>query len=135
MNKKIPAYLLDIKTNLQILGFVGIFSILFIIIYTPFEYSSWFKSNNNNHGLQFIYSVITIIGALLITTCTRIVLNFTSKKSGITHIEYVFWNIGEIILVSLSYTAFSKFILHDAPSCSYLCSCSSLILYHTYILL
>ena len=113
MNKKIPAYLLDIKTNLQILGFVGIFSILFIIIYTPFEYSSWFKSNNNNHGLQFIYSVITIIGALLRTTCTRILLNFTSKKSGITHIEYVFWNIGEIILVSLSYTAFSKFILHD----------------------
>ncbi len=113
MNKKLPLYLLEIKTNLQILAFIGIFSILFIIIYTPFTYSSWFISNDNNHGIQFIYSVITIIGGLLITTATRILLNFISKKNEITYLQYVFWNIGEIFLVALSYTAFTKFILND----------------------
>ncbi|MBO4232148.1 MAG: hypothetical protein J5862_02785, partial [Bacteroidales bacterium] len=99
MNKKLPSYLLEIKTNLQILAFIGIFSILFIIIYTPFTYSPWFKSNNANHGIQFIYSVITIIGGLLITTFTRVLLHFISKKNEITYLQYVFWNISEIFLV------------------------------------
>ena len=114
MNKKLPSYLLEIKTNLQILAFIGIFSILFIIIYTPFTYSPWFKSNDANHGIQFIYSVITIIGGLLITTFTRIILHFISRKNEITYLQYVFWNISEIFLVALTYTAFTKFILHDS---------------------
>lgn len=114
MNKLVPDYLLDFKTNLKILTFVGFFAILFIVIYTPFEYSVWFKSNAHSHGLQFAYSLIVIAGTDSILLAARFLLHLVSKKFSINYVQYAFWLIGEILLVTIAYSLFNKLILQDS---------------------
>ena len=109
MNKKIPAYLLDIKTNLQIMAFVGGFSILFIIIFTPF---TWFPTNQN----KYILSLATIIGGLLFITASRVLLHFVSRKTEITYTSYSLWNIVEILFIAFLYSILNKYALHDNRS-------------------
>lgn len=111
MNRKIPEYLVMKATNTKLLVFVTLFSLVFINVYTPFEYSTWFHTSSST--LQFVYSTITIIGAVIILMLSRILLYYVNKRNAITHLQYYFWLIGEIILIAIAYTAFNAFILHD----------------------
>lgn len=116
MNKLIPSYLLDFKTNLKLLAFVGLFSVLFIVIYTPFEHSVWFRSNAHNYGLQFTYSIIVLAGGLSILLAARGLLHLVSRRFSISYVQYAFWIIGEILLVTIAYSVFNKFVLQDSRS-------------------
>jgi len=47
MLKRIPEYLAKKSTNINLLVFVFIFSMVFVNVYTPFEYSTWFNSSSD----------------------------------------------------------------------------------------
>jgi len=115
MNKKIPHYLVEKKTNFKILLFVTFFSLVFINVFPnvfpTFQSSSWYQ--NGTPGQRFIFSTISIFGAVGILILSRVLMYFINKKESITILQYCFWLIGEIVLIAIAYTIFNNFIIHD----------------------
>lgn len=111
MNKTIPDYIMNRSNIIKMLIFITFFSLLFINIYTPFEYAEWFNTNNRTE--QFIYSGIAIIGGVIILILSRFLMHFVHKKAKLTVLQYSGWLIAEMILIAFAYTFFNKYILKD----------------------
>lgn len=115
MNLKIPKYLLQLKTNLQISVFVAIFALLFICVYNPIELSQWMPAADSS-GIRFGYSAIIILGGITVIALSRILLCKVASKREISLIEYGTWLLGEIVIIALAYMMLTKFGLHDTRS-------------------
>ncbi|MBO4581768.1 MAG: response regulator transcription factor [Bacteroidales bacterium] len=112
MNRKIPDYLTSKAVNCKLLIFVTVFSIVFVNIYTPFEYSTWFNTNSSTWRL--IYTIIAIIGGVVLLTASRIIMYYTHQKNAISILQYCIWIIAEILLIATVYTLFNCFVLNDS---------------------
>lgn len=99
------------KNVIKMLIFITFFSLLFINVYTPFKYAEWFHTNNKSE--RFLYSVIAILGGVVILIVSRFIMHFVHKKSRLTVLQYVAWLTGEMILIAFAYTFFNKFLLKD----------------------
>ncbi|MCQ2271961.1 MAG: LytTR family transcriptional regulator [Bacteroidales bacterium] len=114
MNHKIPDYLTKFSTNIMLLVFVLVFSILFIYVYTPFDVSTW---NQVHTPLEnFIYASIVISGSFSIMVLSRLILWAVCKRDKLTLLQYMFWMAAEIILIVLLYSAIARFALYDTRS-------------------
>ncbi len=111
MTRKIPEYLARKSTNVYLLVFVLFFSLIFVNVYTPFEFSTWFNAKNDS--LNFLYSTYYILGGIAIMSISRIVMHFVNKKELLSILAYVFWLVGEILVIVMLYTFVSKVILDD----------------------
>ena len=111
MLKKIPEYLAKKGTNLNLLVFVFIFSMVFVNVYTPFEFSTWFRTNSDS--LNFLYSTCTILGGMVILIVSRIVMYYVNKRELISMLSYVLWLAAELLMIVMLYTLVNKLLLHD----------------------
>lgn len=111
MLKKIPEYLAKKNTNINLLVFVFIFSMVFVNIYTPFEFSTWFNSSSDT--LNFLYSTCTILGGMVVLIVSRIVMYYVNKRELISMLSYVLWLAAEILTIVMLYTLVTKVLLHD----------------------
>ena len=111
MLKRIPEYLAKKGTNLNLLVFVFIFSMVFVNVYTPFEFSTWFSTNSDS--LNFLYSTCTILGGMVILIVSRIVMYYVNKRELISMLSYVLWLAAEILMIVMLYTLVNKLLLHD----------------------
>ena len=111
MLKKIPEYLAKKSTNLNLLVFVFIFSMVFVNVYTPFEYSTWFNSSSDT--LNFLYSSCTILGGMVVLIVSRIIMYYVNKRELISMLSYVLWLAAEILIIVMLYTLVNKLLLHD----------------------
>jgi len=109
--KRIPEYLAKKGTNLNLLVFVFIFSMVFVNIYTPFEFSTWFNSSSDT--LNFLYSSCTILGGMVVLIVSRIIMYFVNKRELISMLSYVLWLAAEILVIVMLYTLVNKLLLHD----------------------
>ncbi len=109
--KRIPEYLAKKGTNLNLLVFVFIFSMVFVNIYTPFEFSTWFNSKSDT--LNFLYSTCTILGGMVVLIISRIVMYYVNKRELISMLSYVLWLAAEILIIVMLYTLVNKILLHD----------------------
>ncbi len=82
MSKKIPEYLISKAVNCKLLIFVTLFSIVFVNVYTPFEYSTWF--NTSSSTLRIIYAVAATIAGVSILAVSRIIMHYVYKKNTLT---------------------------------------------------
>ena len=111
MLKRIPEYLAKKNTNLNLLVFVFIFSMVFVNVYTPFEFSTWFHTNSDS--LNFLYSTCTILGGMVILIVSRIIMYYVNKRELISILSYVLWLAAEILIIVMLYTMINKLALHD----------------------
>ncbi|MBR0304609.1 MAG: LytTR family transcriptional regulator [Bacteroidales bacterium] len=111
MMKKIPEYLAKKGTNLNLLVFVFIFSMVFVNVYTPFEFSTWFNSSSDT--LNFLYSSCTILGGMVVLIVSRVVMYYANKRELISMLSYVLWLAAEILVIVMLYTLVNKLLLHD----------------------
>ena len=109
--KKIPEYLAKKGTNLNLLVFVFIFSMVFVNVYTPFEFSTWFNSSSDT--LNFLYSSCTILGGMVVLIVSRVVMYYANKRELISMLSYVLWLAAEILVIVMLYTLVNKLLLHD----------------------
>ena len=116
MLKRIPEYLAKKNTNINLLVFVFIFSMVFVNIYTPFEFSTWFHTNSDS--LNFLYSTCTILGGMGVLIISRIIMYFVNKKELISMLSYVLWLAAEILIIVMLYTCINKLLLHDVRDAS-----------------
>ncbi|MCR4736978.1 MAG: LytTR family transcriptional regulator DNA-binding domain-containing protein [Bacteroidales bacterium] len=111
MMKKIPEFLAKKSTNVNLLVFVFIFSMVFVNVYTPFQYSTWFKSNSDS--LNFLYSTSTLLGGMVVLIISRIIMYYVNKKELLSLLSYVLWLAAEILVIVMLYTLINKIVLHD----------------------
>ena len=111
MLKRIPEYLAKKSTNINLLVFVFIFSMVFVNVYTPFEYSTWFNSSSDT--LNFLYSSCTILGGMVVLIVSRIIMYYVNKRELISMLSYVLWLAAEILIIVMLYTLVNKLLLHD----------------------
>jgi DNA-binding LytR/AlgR family response regulator len=108
--KPIPSYLIEKGNIVRLVIFTSLFALVFINIYSPFGADKWF----NLTRLEFLtYSSLVILTGVLVVVASRIVMYHTGKKYIIKIWHYLAWIFAEIMLMSLFYALFEKFVLKD----------------------
>lgn len=113
MYSSIPKYLTELKTNIKILAFVLLFSLLFISIYNPLEVSEWLKTAGST-GRKFAFSSIVILGGITVIFISRLILIPVHKRHPLNITQYCFWLAGEVVIIALAYGLLVKCGMGDA---------------------
>lgn len=103
MNKHIPDYLIDRNNIISYLIFVAFFSILFVNVFTPFQ-GAWYNETSASRADLFLFSVLIVLGGVVVMTLSRILMYYIHKKYTITVIQFITWLVLEVILIATIYT-------------------------------
>jgi len=110
MYKPIPAYLTAKNNIVQLILFTAVFALFFINVYEPFGVNVWFSITR--WQLLFYSSLITLTGVLIVVL-SRIIMYYRSRHKCLNYWQYLLWVLAEVIFMSLFYSFYIKFILHD----------------------
>jgi hypothetical protein len=109
--KPIPSYLNEKQNIVRLVLFTSLFALVFINIYSPFGVDRWF---NLTRFEFFTYSSLTILTGVLVVVLSRVLMYQINKKYTILIWQYLLWIFAEVLLMSLSYALFEKFLLRDS---------------------
>ena len=111
-SKKLPHYLIE-KNNLVVQVAISVlFAIAFLAVYVPLSDSTtaWFSLEEEN---QFIYSAFFVILSTIFLVLSRIMMYYMSKRLiRFTYPKFIFWTLGEIVLIGLFHAYISLNIMH-----------------------
>ena len=100
-----PKYLLQRRFLLESVAFVVAFSILFLLTYHPFSSTTWLGLKPDVI-LQSVLFYLSAIGVLLLS---KMGLMIHQIRHTITVRKYLFWVLGEFILIALIYLLHTRF--------------------------
>lgn len=108
--KPIAPYLNEKRNIIRLIIFTSLFALVFINIYSPFGADRWF----NLTKFEFLsYSSLVILTGVLVVVISRIIMYYYGRKHVINYYQYFAWIFAEIMMMSLFYTLFEKFVLKD----------------------
>lgn len=108
MKNEVPKFLLKLDFMIKSVAFIAAFSILFMIIYTPFSVTAWFDVTDVRHLALTVGFYIVAISVLIIS---KICMRWAQNRICITPTVYVLWLLGEAIVISSIYTAFTQLLI------------------------
>lgn len=103
-NYEIPKYLLDRRYLLGSVLFILTFSILFMLIYTPFSMTAWFSFKDVEHIGMTVAFYLVAVAFLFIS---KLAIYAIQQRKNLTFIQYLMWVVAEIVIISLFYTYFT----------------------------
>ena len=103
-NYEIPKFILDIRYLLGSVLFILTFSILFMLIYTPFSSTAWFSFNDAEHSGMTVAFFLVAVSFILIS---KLAMYAVQNRTNINIVQYLLWVVAEIIIISLFYTYFT----------------------------
>ncbi len=104
-NQEIPKFLLDKRYLFGSVIFIVAFSILFMVIYSPFSNTAWFDVSNR---LDLGMTVAFYIVAVSIMFVSKSLMNNLQSKISFTYAKYSAWIVAEILVIALFYTYFTS---------------------------
>lgn len=111
-SKKLPHYLIE-KNNLIVQVTISVlFAIAFLAVYVPLSdtTTAWFSFEEQD---RFIYTAFFIIFSTIFLIFSRIMMFYMSKRLiRFTLPKYIFWTLGEIVLIGLFHAYISLGIMH-----------------------
>lgn len=114
MKNEVPKFLLKLDFMMKSVAFIAAFSILFMLIYTPFSVTAWFDVTDGKHLAMTVGFYLVAISFMIIS---KICMRWAQNKICITSTVYVLWLLCEAIVISLLYTGFTQiFIFHGEYS-------------------
>ena len=103
-NRDIPKFLLDKRYLVGSVFFILTFSVLFMVIYSPFSMTSWFSiTDMQQFGMTLSFYVV----ALAILLLSKLGMSSLQHKIRITYLRYILWIIAEVSIISIFYTHFT----------------------------
>ncbi len=108
--RKIPNYLFDKQNVLRQIAFTALFALVFINLYAPFNADSWFRAGKAE---LFLYSSLYILAGMLVIVISRLIFIQLAERFSIRFLGYILWNLIEIFLLALAYTAMDVFFLEN----------------------
>jgi DNA-binding LytR/AlgR family response regulator len=110
INSQIPRFLINKRNIVSLIIFTAAFALVFINVYAPFGVDVWFHVTK---WQLFFYSSLVILTGVLVIVLSRIIMYHVGKKRKISYGLYAAWVLAEIAFMSLFYSLYVKFILHD----------------------
>ena len=106
---EIPSYLKEKVNVIRQVFFVSIFALLFINLYSPFNAASWFEVGRIEF---FFFSSLFILSGMLIIVLSKLIFILVANSTfRMAYWFYALWNILEIILLAIAYTAMDIIII------------------------
>ncbi len=114
IRQSVPEYLTNKKNTFLQIAFVALFAFVFINIYRPFGYDTWYFDVPKWKLL--LASLVVVLTGMIVIVVSRLLLLHAKKSQEITFAVYIWFIIAEIISMGLFFTAFEIFILNDQRS-------------------
>ena len=117
MFKPIPQFIYKRSNQITMIIFVPIFALLFISIYTPFDFDkidpqgktlAWLNIPSRELAVQLITLGLILVG-MAVATVSRWMMGLYTRHREISYIHYILWIACEILIMSLIYTIVSTF--------------------------
>ena len=101
MNRKLPEYLLGKYQLMGTVTFSVLFAVVFLNMSIPFSDTAWFGLGDS---VMFLYTLLFGALAIIALIASRMTMYKLRGIFEMTYIEYIFWCIGEIIVIAGLYT-------------------------------
>lgn len=98
---EIPKFLVSRRYISLVISFIVLFSVIFLLLYRPFSLAVWFSTNDT---LRFGFTLLFYVGAIVILIFSRWLMNALQDRLTVTSTTYIWWIMGENLLISLLYT-------------------------------
>ena len=117
MFKPIPQFIYKRSNQITMIIFVPIFALLFISIYTPFDFDkidpqgktlAWLNIPSRELAVQLITLGLILVG-MAVATVSRWMMGLYTRHREISYIHYILWIACEILIMSLIFTIVSSF--------------------------
>lgn len=103
-DKELPKFLLDKRYLVGSVFFILTFSVLFMVIYSPFSSTAWFSLTDVKHfGMTIAFYLV----ALSILLISKLIMYNSQSRINFTLWRYIMWIIAEVIIISIFYTHFT----------------------------
>lgn len=102
--KEIPQYLREEYQLTATVVFTAFFSLVFMLVSVPFSHNAWFELGT---GEAFGYTVSFYIIGLLVIILSKRLMYISRNKFKMNYLQYILWNLSEVIVICLLYTMFS----------------------------
>ncbi len=103
-NREIPKFLLDKRYLTGSVLFILTFSVLFMLVYTPFSNTAWFTVNSSyGFGMTMAFYIV----AVAIMLVSKLLMSGLESRIRFTYPIYIIWIIAEVVVISLFYTFFT----------------------------
>jgi len=99
--REIPKFLVSRRYISAVISFIVVFSVIFLLLYRPFSLAVWFSTNDT---LRFGFTLLFYVGAITILIFSRWLMNALQDRLTVTSLTYIWWIMGENLLISLLYT-------------------------------
>ena len=101
IEREIPQFLVSRRYISVLIASIVLFSGLFLLIYQPFSMAVWFSLSKT---LSFSFTILFYLGAIVILILSRTLMYTVQNRIDITVMTYLWWIMGENLLISLLYT-------------------------------
>lgn len=109
MKNEVPKYLFNRKYLWSSIVFVTIFSMLFMVIYTPFTGTAWFGFNSPRTALN---TIVFYAGAIVLLAISKSLMAYVqSKRNVITMPQFIVWLAVEMVVIALFYLLYTSLII------------------------
>ena len=100
---KLPSYFRQKYQLIATVTFTAFFSLVFMLVSIPFSHNVWFAIGASE---AFLFTAaLFIIGLFIIILSKR--LMYATRMEDMNYLQYVLWNISEVVVICLLYTLFS----------------------------
>lgn len=116
--KKVPKHITDKKNLLLLLSFIFLFSITFLIIYTPFDQAMWVKQYEKGTIPYFMYMLIPVFSGIFVLAVSRFFMYLYNKEAKMSYLSFAIWIILEIFIMAAIYTSINIIFFNDSRTIS-----------------
>jgi DNA-binding LytR/AlgR family response regulator len=109
----VPDYLTSRKNTIIQIVFTAVFAYIFIMIYRPFSYDTWYETEE---WKRLVALGVVVLSGMIVIIFTRLGMFALKKNHEITLELYIFMIVVEIFLLGGFYSALEYFILSDQRS-------------------
>lgn len=102
---RIPEYLTGSHQLTSTVVFTALFSLVFTLLISPYLRYVWFRLGFASP--QALLTLVFMSFSLIILAVSKMLMFAYCKKHFLSFLQYIFWCIGEAILISLAYAVFT----------------------------
>ena len=110
MSRESAKYLFRLDFMVSSVMFIAVFSILFMLIYSPFSMAAWFNVTEEQPMFVTIAFYIVAVATMLIS---KISMRWVWQRYGLSTYIYVLWLFVEAFVITWLYMGFTRVILPE----------------------
>ncbi len=100
----LPQYFRDKYQLSRAVTYAALWSLVFILCSVPFTNNAWFSLGATE---AFAYTTAFFLIALSVVILDKWIMYATRNAFRMTYLQYIAWNLGEVVLIALLYTFFT----------------------------